>query len=528
MKYKTIRKLLVAVGITVALTIPTAAMAAEDTENTIEDSETPGINDSGNAAESGSESDTNTDQSDQNGESGNVDSGSGSGNVDENTGNGETVEDNGQTQLPAAEEAIQVKPDSSANSGGSSQSGTGQSGITENTWQNSTSDEETSGQETAYESIKVNYASLGFSYNKILRDGFEVIQKWYAYADIPEGELLMVRESPFEDGREIGSLSSKAICYILADSDQDWVYIESGDVRGFVQREFLEMSEEAQIYIEEVCEFNMEVAEKILDPEENTAFAYVPYTVYNLVDGVQGEQIVELARQYVGNPYVWGGNSLTEGIDCSHFVWNILTMAGAYSGEYYTSYGWRTLGEEVESLEQAQAGDIVCYDGHVAIYDGNGKIVEARGRAYGITEDRDVDCHEILAIRRFAKTTLDIGDYETELLGNFRLTAYCNCEICCGKWANGYTASGSIPKAGRTVAIAASTMERLGLHFGDQIYLRGNVYTIEDHGGSEMAISNGGLCVDIYCDTHEECFDSAYAGFDDVYLITGVKDEAAQ
>ena len=117
--------------------------------------------------------------------------------------------------------------------------------------------------------------------------------------------------------------------------------------------------------------------------------------------GSTGEAIVAYADQFVGNPYVWGGNSLTNGIDCSHFVYQVLKNCGVYSGGYTTSAGWRTLGKPVASLSEARAGDVLCYSGHVAIYDGHGGIVEAKGSKWGITHDRSANYKTILAIRRF-------------------------------------------------------------------------------------------------------------------------------
>lgn len=112
--------------------------------------------------------------------------------------------------------------------------------------------------------------------------------------------------------------------------------------------------------------------------------------------------IVAYARQFVGvTPYVWGGNSYTSGMDCSHFVYNVLKDTGAYNGEYVTSDGFANLGTEVDGLENAQAGDVIVYNGHVAIYDGEGNIIEAKGSAYGTTNDRAADSSQILAIRRF-------------------------------------------------------------------------------------------------------------------------------
>lgn len=114
----------------------------------------------------------------------------------------------------------------------------------------------------------------------------------------------------------------------------------------------------------------------------------------------QGKIIVETAKQYIGNPYVWGGSSLTEGCDCSHFVWLVLKEAINYQGQYVTSWGFETLGQSIESLNQASAGDIICYGQHVAIYDGKGMIIEAKGEEYGITYDSPVQCMPVVAIRR--------------------------------------------------------------------------------------------------------------------------------
>ena len=98
---------------------------------------------------------------------------------------------------------------------------------------------------------------------------------------------------------------------------------------------------------------------------------------------------------------MYGGNSLTEGCDCSHFVCLILQKTGAYDGGYMTSSEFPYAGSEVSSLSEAKAGDVIVYPHHVAIYDGNGGIVEAKGSQWGITHDRTADHTTILAIRRF-------------------------------------------------------------------------------------------------------------------------------
>lgn len=113
-----------------------------------------------------------------------------------------------------------------------------------------------------------------------------------------------------------------------------------------------------------------------------------------------GDDIVDYALQFVGNSYVWGGDSLTGGIDCSHFIWRVLLNTGHYSGGYLTSGDWRTVGQRVDGLSQAIAGDVICYEGHVAFYDGNGYVVEAKNSREGITHDEKADYMPIVCIRR--------------------------------------------------------------------------------------------------------------------------------
>lgn len=121
---------------------------------------------------------------------------------------------------------------------------------------------------------------------------------------------------------------------------------------------------------------------------------------YKSPGGSSGQAIVDYACQFVGNPYVYGGNSLTGGIDCSHFVYQVLKNCGAYSGGYLTSSGWRSAGEGV-SVSDMQPGDVVCYSGHVAIYIGGGSIVHASSPSTGIKISGNVHYKTILAVRRF-------------------------------------------------------------------------------------------------------------------------------
>ncbi len=112
----------------------------------------------------------------------------------------------------------------------------------------------------------------------------------------------------------------------------------------------------------------------------------------------KGQQIVNYALKFVGNKYVYGGTSLTNGADCSGFTMSVYKYFG-YSLPR-TSAAQRTAGKKVASLAQAQAGDLICYSGHVAIYMGNNKIVHSANSKRGIVSGDAATSMTILAIRR--------------------------------------------------------------------------------------------------------------------------------
>lgn len=109
-----------------------------------------------------------------------------------------------------------------------------------------------------------------------------------------------------------------------------------------------------------------------------------------------GKQIAKYACQYIGNPYVWGGTSLTKGADCSGFVYRV------YGDFNYslprTSFEQRSAGKAV-SYSDAQPGDLICYDGHVALYIGQGFIVHASDSRTGIIVGK-ATYRTILSVRR--------------------------------------------------------------------------------------------------------------------------------
>lgn len=112
---------------------------------------------------------------------------------------------------------------------------------------------------------------------------------------------------------------------------------------------------------------------------------------------ISGSAVVQYALQFVGNPYVWGGKDPNTGADCSGFTSYVYAHFGISIPSY--SYAQRSVGKEV-SYENAQAGDLICYAGHVAIYMGNGQIVHAKGTAYGIVAYDNATYRPIITVRR--------------------------------------------------------------------------------------------------------------------------------
>ncbi len=120
-------------------------------------------------------------------------------------------------------------------------------------------------------------------------------------------------------------------------------------------------------------------------------------SIYAANGGDTGKAIAAFACQFIGNPYVAGGTSLTNGADCSGFVFSVYKEFGYKVPR--TSYALRSAGKEVSGIDAAQPGDVVCYPGHVAIYIGNGMIVHASTERSGIKISR-VNYRQYTTIRR--------------------------------------------------------------------------------------------------------------------------------
>ncbi len=245
---------------------------------------------------------------------------------------------------------------------------------------------------------------------------------------------LNIREAAVETAELVGKLPANAGCEILS-VEGDWSYIQSGEVTGYVKSEYLLTGDEARSLAETLM---TTVATSLTDalnvreqPNTDCAVLDQVYTGEELVviedlgdwikvdlDGEEGYvskqyaniesklndamtmtevrygegvsdvrvDLVNYATQFVGNPYVWGGTSLTNGADCSGFVMSIMAKYGIslpHSSAAQSNYGTRV------SSSELKPGDLIFYGSgksisHVAIYIGNGQIVHASSKKTGI------------------------------------------------------------------------------------------------------------------------------------------------
>ena len=131
--------------------------------------------------------------------------------------------------------------------------------------------------------------------------------------------------------------------------------------------------------------------------ESSTHAAETPSSAASVSNHGSGNAVVDYAVQFVGNPYVYGGTSLTNGADCSGFVMSVYENFGVSLP--HSSTADRNVGVDVGGLENAQPGDLVCYSGHVGIYIGDGQIVHASTASTGI-KISDADYRTPVAVRR--------------------------------------------------------------------------------------------------------------------------------
>ena len=200
-----------------------------------------------------------------------------------------------------------------------------------------------------------------------------------AFANVTS--FLYVRSEPTKESEWVGKLYPGYAAKITGPVGE-WTPIESGEVTGYVKTEFITTGQEAQVLAEDLVneaqnegkEEAFTYAESRAQEEERLQAEQEAKEKEAQEKAGSGQAVVDYACQFIGNPYVWGGTSLTNGADCSGFVQQVYAYFGISLPR--TSYEQRGVGTAV-SYDQAVPGDIVCYDGHVGIYIGDGQIVNA-------------------------------------------------------------------------------------------------------------------------------------------------------
>ncbi len=251
-----------------------------------------------------------------------------------------------------------------------------------------------------------------------LNIGFENVEK--VYGKPKTGVTINIREDKSLDARVIGTLDKDGLCYILEDEDSDWYFVESGEVRGFIHKSVLGRGEAVDRYVEEKGEENLVLAEQLVDPLENNAFRHSLKTTkeLNSILNALGEATVDrqamiaFSMQFLGNPYVWGGESLTMGCDCSGFTQQVYAQFGMSLPR--CSYEQAEVGVKIPA-EEAVPGDLLFYarDGvvyHVLMYVGDGKAINASSSSTGIIVSNVNYSKVCWACRYIADTTVSGGE----------------------------------------------------------------------------------------------------------------------
>lgn len=244
-------------------------------------------------------------------------------------------------------------------------------------------------------------------------------------------ETLKVRTTASTDAEVLGLVSGEDDLTVVDESTDGWVGVSTADGTGYVSTDYVTLDTEftyAESKEEEAARLAKEEAERKAAEEaarkaeeakaakaaakksskssSKSSSSSSSEKSYSAPSGSNGQAVVNYASQFVGNPYVYGGSSLTNGTDCSGFTRGVYKKFGKRLP--HSSSAQRRYGKKVKGgIKNAKAGDLICYSGHVAIYMGNNKIVHASNSAPyprgGIKISNNARYRRIVTVRRIVK-----------------------------------------------------------------------------------------------------------------------------
>lgn len=261
----------------------------------------------------------------------------------------------------------------------------------------------TSGTVTGY--VKAEYCVTG-------EEAVELAKKVGTRIATVTTTTLFVRTEPTTDSSILGMVPIEDELVVLEETE-GWVKVDIEEGIGWVSTDYVDLHSEfvqAESKEEEEKRLAKEAEErkkareaaaaKAAQNQKQSTSSDTSNTAAEVTVGSGSEMgvaVAEYAVQFVGNPYVYGGSSLTEGTDCSGFVMSVYSNFGVSLP--HSSSADRSQGYAVDGLANAQPGDIICYSGHVALYIGNGQIVHASTKKTGIIIS-NADYKKVLAVRR--------------------------------------------------------------------------------------------------------------------------------